>query len=132
MNGKKLTGYISDIIPTENKVAIAIKLDEYFLDFYKKRFQDISITQDTCRGLKVRATSIIEDERGTGVYVVDKYGKIMYRPVSIITYNANSVIVREDTIYNVIDNKNESIPTVKLYDKVIIDSSKYKEGDVID
>ncbi len=132
IDGKKLKGYIFDMIPTQNKVAIVIKLDSYFLDFYKKRFQDISITQDTSKGLKVKSSSLIEDERGTGVYVVDENDKIIYRPVSIIMHDKDDVIVRENNIYSVIDDKTKSIPTVKLYDKVIIDSSKYEEGDVID
>lgn len=126
-------GFIAELIPTESKVAVAIKVESYIDNFYKDRFVDISITQETHRGLTIKTSSLVKDENNQwGVYVVDKYKKVSFKPVKIIVHQGDTAIVKEDAFYEFVDDKNVRIDTVGFFDQVLVHGEKYLPGDTID
>lgn len=126
-------GFIAELIPTESKVAVAIKVESYIDNFYKDRFVDISITQETHRGLTIKTSSLVKDENNQwGVYIVDKYKKVSFKPVKIIVHQGDTAIVKEDAFYEFVDDKNVRIDTVGFFDQVLVHGEKYLPGDTID
>ncbi|MCH4890231.1 hypothetical protein EZV73_21800 [Acidaminobacter sp. JC074] len=132
VGNQKVSGYIAEMIPTTSKVAIAIKVESYIEDFYKERFLDVSITQDTHNGLIVKSSSIVTIDGQAGVLVVDRYKNISFKPVKIIVRQGDTVVVKEDAFYEFVDGKNTRIDTVGLSDKVLVNGANYQPGDVID
>ena len=123
---EKITGYIAEVIPTSNKVAIAIKVETYIKDFYKDRFVDVSITQETHRGILIRSSSIVNTDNGVGVYVMDRYKKVSFKPIKVVVKQDDTVIVKEDAFYEFVDDKNTRIDTVGIADRVLVDGLKYQ------
>jgi len=132
VGNQKVSGYIAEMIPTTSKVAIAIKVESYIEDFYKKRFLDVAITQDTHNGLIVKSSSIVTIDGQVGVLVVDRYKNISFKPVKVIVRQGDTVVVKEDAFYEFVDGKNTRIDTVGLSDKVLVNGANYQPGDVID
>lgn len=126
-----ISGYIEEIFPTSTRVAIAIKFEENIEDFYKKRFLDVKISQNSFKGLKINNSSIVRIDGRYGVYVVDKYNKVIFRPIKILYHDGEFAVVKKDAFYEVVEDENIKIETVSIYDRVIIDSYGFSEGDVI-
>lgn len=129
---ERVNGYIAEIIPTSNKVAIAIKVETYVKNFYKDRFADVKITQETHNGLVVKLSSIVTIDDQVGVLVVDRYKEVSFKPIKIVVAQDDSVIVKEGAYYEIIDGKNTRIDTVGVSDRVILNGQNYQPGDKID
>lgn len=127
-----IKGYIEEIFPTSDRVALAIKFIETVDNFYKDRFLNVKITQESFKGLKINNTSLAKLNDEIGVFVVDKYKNIIFKPVKIIKKDGSSSIIKEDAFYEFIDGENVRIDTVSIYDRVVIDSEGYAPGDVLD
>lgn len=132
VGSEKVDGFIFDVFPTQNKAAIVIKVESYIKDFHKFRFVDVSITQDTHKGLIVKSSSLVYSENGVGVHVVDKYNEVSFVPIKVIAEYGDTVIVKEDAFYEFIDGSNTMVETVGVSDKVLVEGMKYQPGDVID
>jgi len=132
VGNQRVSGYIAEMIPTSSKVAIAIKVESYIEDFYKNRFLDVSITQETHNGLVVKSSSIVTIDGQVGVLVVDRYKNISFKPVKVIVRQNDTVVVKEDAFYEFVEGKNTRIDTVGVSDKVLVNAENYKPGDVID
>lgn len=128
---KEVTGSIEHIAAAGDKVAIAVKLDEYIDGFYKNRFIDVSVTQETYYGLTIQTSSLVKYEDGFGVLVVDKLDKVIFKPVEIVVHNGDTAIVKENFFYRVIEDKNERVDSVSRYDKVLLDGTAYQPGDTL-
>lgn len=127
-----ISGYIEEIFPTSGKVALAIKFEEIVENFYKERFLNVKITQESFKGLKINTSSLMKLEDQFGVLVVDKYNKVIFKPVKILKHDGTSAIIKEDAYYEFVEDENTRIETVSIYDRIIIDSTGYSPGDTID
>ena len=133
VGSQQVKGFIAELIPTETKVAVAIKVESYIDDFYKNRFVDISITQETHRGLTIKTSSLVKNEANEwGVYVIDKYKNVSFKPVKIIVHQGDTAIVKEDAFYEFVEGKNVRIDTVGFFDEVLVHGEKYQPGDIVD
>lgn len=133
VGGQTVKGYIAELIPTESKIAVAIKVESYIDGFYKNRFVDISITQETHRGLTIKTSSLVKNEQNKwGVYVIDKYKNVSFKPVKIIVHQGDTAIVKEDAFYEFVGGDNIRIDTVGFFDQVLVHGEKYQPGDVVD
>jgi putative membrane fusion protein len=126
VGSQEISGYITEVIPTSNQVAIVIKVDTYLDGFYKKRFVDVKITQETHNGLVIKSSSIVNTDEGIGVYVMDRYKKVSFKPIKVVVHQDDTVIVKEDVFYQFIDGKNTRIDTVGISDRVLLDGMKYQ------
>jgi putative membrane fusion protein len=126
---KVIDGVIEKRFSSGDQVAIAIKVEEYFEDFYKERFKNVKITQDSFNGLKIKASSIVEYDGEVGVLVVDKLKEVHFKPIKIIKSFGDELIVKENVYVDFIDGEQVTVDTISLYDQVIIDGKSYRPGD---
>lgn len=128
---KTLLGSIEEIFAAGDQVAIAIKVEEFIEDFYKDRFVNIQLKQEPYKGLKIKLSSLLKKGDTYGVYVVDKLNRVLFKPVKIIKYEGENAIVKETSFYDIVNGESVIIDSVSIYDRVIIDSSQYQQGDTI-
>lgn len=131
IDGREISGTIENFIASDDKVGIAILVDEYVDDFYKRRKINVKIKQETYQGLSVEKSSIMKTEDGFGVYVVDKLDRIHFKPIKIIQYYDEQAIVKSDFYYTFIGDEKQKIETVSIYDRVIRQPDDYEPGDVL-
>lgn len=129
---RKITGSIEEILPAGKQIAIAIKVDEYIEGFYRERLVDVSLKQRSQKGLLIQKSSLVKSGDMFGVYVVDKLGKISFKPVKVVSYAGDQMVVKQDTFYETVEGEIQRIDTVSLSDSVIINAEQYKPGDVVD
>jgi hypothetical protein len=86
----------------------------------------VSITQETHRGILIRSSSIVNTDNGVGVYVMDRYKKVSFKPIKVVVKQDDTVIVKEDAFYEFVDDKNTRIDTVGIADRVLVDGLKYQ------
>lgn len=130
-NGKTSKGSIEKFMAAGDQVAMAIKLTTYIDDFYKKRFIDLKLKQDSYQGLVVNTASITRKDDQLGVYVVNNLKEVIFKPIQIIYYEGDKAVVKSDLYYEFKDEENIRVETVRLHDRVIKIAENYQEGDKI-
>lgn len=131
INGSKINGTIADSFESNGTGALVIKLNEQFPDFYKLRTVNAKILRENYQGLKVRKSSIMTKELQNGVYVLGADNVATYVPINVIGYNDEYAIVSDGYFYKDVDGEKVRVKTLEKFDEVIIDSSKFDEGDKV-
>lgn len=129
---RNIRGTIAEILPAGKQIAIAIRVDEYIENFYKERMVNVSLKQRSQKGLLIHKTSLIKSGDAIGVYVVDKLGKVSFKPVKVVSYSGEQMVVKQDSFYETIDGEIKRIETVGLSDEVVIHAENYEPGDLVD
>ncbi len=127
----RIEGSVIDIIPDDNQSLILIKTNEYGINFHKERKLDLNIVKELYTGLKIHRDSIIQNGDELGVYVLDVNRRATFKPIKIKGYNGNEVIIYDSYFYKETDNGTERVSTVRLYDEIVRNGKKYKEGEII-
>jgi len=129
---KTVDGEISSIFPLNNKIVIAIKINDAVKDFYKERILEIGLLQDNYKGLKVYKSSIVKYNDIEGVFTINNLDKAEFKPVQVIAYDEEFAVIKGNYFYKMLNGDKERVNTVELFDKVLLEGEKYSEGDLID
>lgn len=130
-NDKELKAIVGNVIEDGDKKIVIFNLDEYIADFYNTRVTTVEIILNQYEGAIISNSSIVERNGITGIYTVDLNGKSNFKPIKVQATNKE---------YSIIDNghfkekskddpnKEETIKTINLYDEVVMNANKIKEG----
>lgn len=128
---RELKAVVRSVTDEEDKKIVIFDLDEFIADFYNIRTIEVEIVLSQYEGAIVPNSAIIEREGIKGVYTVDIGGVLNFKPVKIrisnkefsILYNGSFEQESKDD-----PNGTEQIKTVNLYDEIVINADKVKEG----
>ncbi|EOD01285.1 HlyD family efflux transporter periplasmic adaptor subunit [Caldisalinibacter kiritimatiensis] len=128
-------------INTVDKESLIIfKFENYFYKFIDKRYVDIEIIKTKHEGLKIPKTSIVDKNGIKGVYIKDISNIVKFRPIQIIGTDDKYAIVSEGEKINLggrgkieikVNGVKEKKYTIYLFDKIIVNGSRVKEGQII-
>ncbi len=111
--------------------------DDYFHKVYDKRYVNIELITATYEGLKIKNRALIEKDGMKGVFVQDASNIIKFFPVVLlgsdeeysVVYPGEYIGVNER---NIITIREQNYPTIKIFDKVILQPDKVYEGQIAD
>ncbi|SHJ13319.1 putative membrane fusion protein [Geosporobacter subterraneus DSM 17957] len=127
----QVKGQIFKIIENDNNVAILFKMDEHIDDFQKLRSVDLEAIVLNYEGLKVPKDSILEKDGKKGVLVLDINRYATFKPVKVKGYDETSAIVHSNIFYEKEGDQQKAVDTIKLYDEIVKNPSRVKEGQMI-
>ncbi|HZJ76489.1 MAG TPA: HlyD family efflux transporter periplasmic adaptor subunit, partial [Oscillospiraceae bacterium] len=131
---KELKATVRNVIDEEDKKIVIFDLDEFIDDFYNIRAIAIEIILSQYEGAMVPNSSIIEKEGVKGVYTLDVNGIPNFKPIKILTSNEEYSVLydgffEQKSKGNQEDqDKVEKIKTINLYDEIVMNGDKVKEG----
>lgn len=130
-------GYIEKINYGSEESVLVLYFDDYFYKVYDKRYVSIELITAAYEGLKIKNEALTEVNSIKGVYVQDASNIIKFFPVEILGSNEEySVVFPGDYIgineRNIITVGEKRYPTIKIFDKVILEPDKVYEGQIAD
>ena len=130
-------GYIKKINYGSEESVIILYFDDYFYKLYDKRYVNIELITSIHEGLKIKNEALTEVDGLTGVYVQDASNIIKFFPVEILGRDEEySVVFTGDYVganeRNIITIGDKRYPTIKIFDKVILEPDKVYEGQIAD
>ncbi len=130
-------GYIEKINSSSEESVLIVSFDDFFYKVYNKRIVKTELIKNIYQGIKVDKEAVIEKDGITGVYVKDISNIIKFFPVDIIGSNDEYYMVSQGDIITEGDRgritiNDEIYSTVKAFDKVVLDSDKVYEGQIVD
>ena len=128
---KELKAIVRNVIDEEDKKIIIFDLDEFIDDFYNIRAIEVEIILSQYEGAMVPNSSIIEKEGVKGVYTLDVNGIPDFKPIKVLTSNEEYSILYDGFFEQKSEedqDKAERIKTINLYDEIVMNGDKVKEG----
>lgn len=128
---KELKAVVRNVMDDGDKKIAIFDLDEFIDNFYNMRMIAVEIILNQYEGAMAPNSSIVEREGMKGVYVVDVNGIPNFKPIKIQISNKEYSILYSDFFERSSKDdpsKIEKIKTINLYDEVIMNGNKVKEG----
>ncbi len=128
---KELKAIVRNVIDEGDKKIVIFDLDEFISDFYNIRTMTVEIILNQYEGAMVFNSSIVKKDGVKGVYTVDVNGIPNFRPVKIRVSNKEYSILYDGSFEQRPKgdpDKVEQIKTINLYDEVVKNGDKVKEG----
>lgn len=130
-------GYIKKINYGSEESVLILYFDDYFYKVYDKRYVNLELITSIHEGLKIKNEALIEVDGFTGVFVKDASNIIKFFPVEILGSDEEySIVFTGDYVganeRNIITIKEKKYPTIKIFDKVILEPDKVYEGQIAD
>ncbi len=113
----EVAGTIYDIIDDDGKWLVILKFNKYYEKFDQIRKIDAEVITSNYSGLIIENESITTENGQPGVYVKDKNGEYVFKPVEIITSDGESSLVEVSYYYT--DNGATKVETVNIYDEIL-------------
>mgnify|MGYP000975935318 CR=1 FL=1 len=130
-------GYIKKINYGSEESVLILYFDDYFHKIYDRRYINLELITSVYEGLKIKNEALTEVDGLTGVYVRDASNIIKFLPVEILgSDDEYSVVFTGDYVganeRNIITIGDKRYPTIKIFDKVILEPEKVYEGQIAD
>lgn len=126
---EKLNMTITSVRTDGDLSKLVLFSDRYIDGIGKYRVLPIRVINRTARGLMIEKSSIVIKEGHIGVYVKDKKGKYVFKPVEVLLNggsNEDYLIITPSIYYN---ENGDAVKTVKPFDDVLKDPAKNMEKD---
>lgn len=137
--GKRMTIAIGDIqirgvIYDLKKDAGGIRVTMRFMDGYDliagKRFVSGDLIDFSSPAYRIPRSALIESDQDYGVKIVDNNEIVSFRKVEILGESGSDLLIYAPK-KGLLQNGDEWIPTVRLYDRVLLNPERVKEGEFI-
>ncbi len=98
------------------KYQIVLSCNRSYEDFDRYRIADCRLITSSRSGIILETDSIVEKDGVKGVYVVNKLGKSVFTPVSILSSHDGRTVVEKNYYY---DSEGQYVATVESYDEIL-------------
>lgn len=95
---------------------VVLKTTRYCKDFAKNRRVRAKIITQDYSGVKVRNSSIVNENGVAGVYIRNKTGDLVFKPIKIYMSDGEYSIVADSAF---IDKDGKEVLTVRVYDELV-------------
>ncbi len=127
----EVKGKIFRVIESKKKNMIVFQIDQYNEKFFNTRKIDLEVIAVNYEGLKLYKDSLIQKDGKKGVYVLDINRYARFKPVKVLGYDEDYIIVQNNIFYEKEGEEIKAVATIKLYDEIVRNASKIKEGQMI-
>lgn len=112
----KIKGKIESVTEDGDDWRIILNFNRYYEEFAQMRKVEATVITKDNKGLIVRNESIAVNDGQAGLYVKDKTGEFIFKPVKVISTDGEYSLV-EVTYF--IDKEGQKIDTVNVYDEIL-------------
>jgi putative membrane fusion protein len=109
-------GTIYDIVDDNGQWLVILEFNRYYEEFARVRKVDAEVITSDYSGLIIRNESITTKDGQPGVYVRDKSGEYIFKPVEIITSDGEWSLVEVSYYYT---ENGDKVETVNIYDEIL-------------
>lgn len=113
----QVEGKIYEIIDDNGEWLVILEFNRYYEEFAQIRKIEAEVITSDYKGLTIQNESITSKDGQPGVYVKDKNGDYVFRPVKIITSDGEWSLVEVSYFYT--DDGATKIETVNIYDEIL-------------
>ncbi|MEL7656122.1 MAG: HlyD family efflux transporter periplasmic adaptor subunit, partial [Bacillota bacterium] len=113
----QVEGKVYDIIDNKNEWLVILEFNKYYKELAQIRKIDAEVITSDYDGLIIPNESITSQDGQPGVYVKDKNGEYVFKPVKIITSDGESSLVEVSYYYT--DDGAKKVETVNIYDEIL-------------
>lgn len=130
-------GFIKKINYGSEQSVLILYFDDYFHKIYDKRYIDLELITDIYEGIKISTKSLTNLNGLEGVYVQDASNIIKFFPVEVLGKDENFAIITTGEYIGEHDRRiikiNDKVyPTVKIFDKIILEPEIVYDGQIAD
>lgn len=118
----QVDGTIFDIIDDSGQWLVILEFNKYYEEFAQVRKVDAEVVTSDYSGLIIKNESITVQDGQPGVYVKDKSGQYVFKPVKIITSDGEWSLVEVSYFYT--DDGATKVETVNIYDEILKEPNK--------
>lgn len=113
----QVDGTIYDILDDNGQWLVILEFNRYYEEFAQIRIVDAEVITSDYNGLIIKNESITTKDSQPGVYVKDKSGEYVFKPVKIITSDGECSLVEVSYFYT--DDGATKVETVNIYDEIL-------------
>lgn len=113
----QVEGLIYDILDDNGQWLVILEFNRYYEEFAQIRKVDAEVITSDYSGLIIENESITTKDGQPGVYVKDKSGEYVFKPVKIITSDGEWSLVEVSYFYT--DDGASKVETVNIYDEIL-------------
>ncbi|MDD3168022.1 MAG: HlyD family efflux transporter periplasmic adaptor subunit [Eubacteriales bacterium] len=113
----QVDGTIYDILDDEGRWLVILEFNRYYEEFAQIRKIDAEVITSDYSGLIIENESITTKDGQPGVFVKDKSGEYVFKPVKIITSDGEWSLVEVSYFYT--DDGTTKVETVNIYDEIL-------------
>ena len=106
---------------TEKYSRVTLECKSFFDGFLEERKLKTTVTIASAEGLLLRTSSIVEHDGGIGVFVKNKLGQHVYKPVALMAVDGDRCVAYAD-VY--LDEEGNFVETIRTYDEIITEPSE--------
>jgi putative membrane fusion protein len=112
----QVDGTIYDIVDDNGQWLVILEFNRYYEEFAQIRKAEAEVVTSDYSGLIIKNESITTKDDQPGVYVKDKSGEYVFKPVKIITSDGEWSLVEVSYYYTETGDK---VETVNIYDEIL-------------
>lgn len=124
----EIQGKIYKVLENKGKYMVIFQMDQYIDNFSSMRNMKVDVVVVNYEGLKIYKDSIVQRNGQKGVYVLDINRYAKFKPIEVIGYDDKYAIVKNNIFYEENGSQMKAIPTINLYDEIVRNAEKTKEG----
>jgi len=113
----QVVGKVYDILDHGGQFLVILEFNRYYEDFARIRKVDAEVVTSDYSGLIIRNESLTSKDGQPGVYVKDKSGEYVFKPVKIITSDGEYSLVEASYFYT--SDGAVKVETVNIYDEIL-------------
>jgi len=113
----QVEGKIYDVVDAGNEFLVILEFNRYYEKFAQIRKIEADVVTSDYKGLTIKNESITTKDGQPGVYVKDKKGEYVFKPVKIITSDGEWSLAEVSYFYT--DNGATKVETVNIYDEIL-------------
>ena len=110
-------GKIYDIVDAGHDFLVILEFNRYYEEFAQIRKIEADVVTSDYKGLTIRNESITTRDGQPGVFVKDKSGEYVFKPVKIITSDGEWSLAEVSYFYT--NNGETKVDTVNIYDEIL-------------
>ncbi len=133
IKGNKIRATVNDVFQAGDRGIMILEMQQYLDGIHTQRSVEVDLIREQVRGIKVPNSALLTRSGEQGVFTVDINGALTYTPIKVIASDTDFVVVQEGS-FQIEGPDGQLIRRYSLNhgDKIVVDATKYKEGDIVD
>lgn len=122
----RINANVHSVFARKDKNIVVFEISEQNIEINDTRVAEFDIIYKSIEGIKIPKTCIVENEKKQGVYVVSETGNAKFVEIQGVSYENEEFVV-----IDYYKNKIDGIKTVDIYDEIILEPKKVKNGSIV-
>ncbi len=122
----KINAKIYDIFKEENNNIVVFEISEQNIEINDTRVAEFDIIYKSIEGIKIPKKCLVKEGNKQGVYIVSETGSARFVEIKGISYENEEFIV-----IDYYKNKINGVKTIDIYDEIILEPKKVKNGSTV-